>query len=265
MSVEGSQRPSKITDEALLAAVPTAANMRQLLLALGVAAYGGNYEVVRARLRALGIQDLKFQPRGRRRPPVKVSPEEVRRWVPLVESYAQLARLLGLGDSSRAQVRAKALALASGVDLSHFSGQGWSRGVKRGRRPRQPLEDVLVAGTRVTTSNLRERLIDEGVLERVCAGCDRAIWEALPIPLELDHINGDRTDNRLENLRLLCPNCHAQTPTYRGRNIGGPSEEPSAVEDRAALRRSSSRSRAERRLVLVLQGCPTYGGRDRPP
>jgi 5-methylcytosine-specific restriction endonuclease McrA len=50
--------------------------------------------------------------------------------------------------------------------------------------------------------------------------CDRERWNGLPIPLELDHVNGMRSDNRLSNLRILCPNCHAQTPNYRGRNIG---------------------------------------------
>ena len=244
--------------------MPAAANLRQLLVALGVAAYGGNYEVLRGRLRRLGVDDPRFQPRGRR-PATSVAPEDVQRFVPLVESYAQLARVLGLGDSSRAQVRAKALALASGADLAHFSGQAWNRGVQGPRRPREPLEDVLVAGRGKTTSNLRQRLIDEGVLEPVCVGCARTEWEGLPIPLELDHINGDRTDNRLENLRLLCPNCHAQTATYRGRNIGGPSPEPSAVEDRAAHHRALSRARAQRRLLLVLQPPATYGGHDWPP
>lgn len=68
--------------------------------------------------------------------------------------------------------------------------------------------------------HLKRRLLEEGVKTARCEGCGGDEWRGAPIPLELDHINGDRRDHRLENLRLLCPNCHAQTPTYRGRNIG---------------------------------------------
>lgn len=83
-----------------------------------------------------------------------------------------------------------------------------------------PLRELLVAGRHVArTTHLRRRLIAEGVLPPRCARCDRDTREGVPIPLELDHIDGDRTNDLLENLRLLCPNCHALTPTYR-RNIG---------------------------------------------
>jgi 5-methylcytosine-specific restriction endonuclease McrA len=79
-----------------------------------------------------------------------------------------------------------------------------------------------VEGALVKTSHLRRRLIAEGVERRRCEICGSESWNGRPIPLELDHVNGRRDDNRLENLRLVCPNCHAQTPTYRGRNIAGP-------------------------------------------
>ncbi|MBV9285111.1 MAG: HNH endonuclease [Acidimicrobiia bacterium] len=84
-----------------------------------------------------------------------------------------------------------------------------------------PLERILVENSPYTgSSKLKARLLREGLLEPRCDECGLTEWNGRPAPLELDHRNGDRRDNRLTNLRLLCPNCHAQTPTYRGKNIG---------------------------------------------
>lgn len=106
------------------------------------------------------------------------------------------------------------------LDKSHFTGQGWSFGNSLGISNRsKPLSEILVVDSSFTSSNsLKKRLIKEGIKERKCEKCLNIEWNGLPIPLELEHCNGINTDNRIENLLLLCPNCHAQTPFYRGKN-----------------------------------------------
>lgn len=83
-----------------------------------------------------------------------------------------------------------------------------------------PLEDVLVENSTYTTSSrLKARLLKAGRLKEECSSCGNGPeWNGKPLSLQLDHINGINNDNRIENLRILCPNCHSQTDTYSGKN-----------------------------------------------
>jgi hypothetical protein len=103
------------------------------------------------------------------------------------------------------------------IDTSHFTGQGHLKG-KTHNFNTIPLCEILVKDYEYSSNKLRKRLISEGIKEHKCECCGLNEWLGEPIPLELDHINGDHYNNILENLKILCPNCHAKTPTYRGKN-----------------------------------------------
>lgn len=86
---------------------------------------------------------------------------------------------------------------------------------------RIPIEEILVEdSTYQNISRLKKRLVSEGLMAYSCVKCgNTGEWFGEPIVLQLDHINGNNTDHRLDNLRFLCPNCHTQTKTFAARNI----------------------------------------------
>ena len=93
--------------------------------------------------------------------------------------------------------------------------------VRRGdvvSRPQAMPIEILLAGRKRNRTNVKRRLLAEGLLQNRCYECGVSDWRGAPLALELHHLNGDGGDNRLENLTLLCPNCHSQTDSWGGRN-----------------------------------------------
>ncbi|RTL07669.1 HNH endonuclease [Candidatus Dependentiae bacterium] len=135
------------------------------------------------------------------------------------DSFRAILRSLGLPDRGRNHHTLLARIHALNLDVEHIrSRPRWEKANKAATR--YTLEELLTASSpyRGGTSALKSRLLNEGLLAHTCALCKNpGLWQGRQLVLQLDHVNGQASDNRLENLRLLCPNCHSQTPTFSGR------------------------------------------------
>jgi len=131
-------------------------------------------------------------------------------------SIADLIRKLGLQPTGGNWRHVNKYLRIHNINTSHFLGKGWNVGDQAGLLKKKiPLEEILIEKSHYTNStSLKSRLIKAGLLIHMCTICGIDSWRDQPLTLELDHINGSPSDNRIENLRLLCPNCHSQTETY---------------------------------------------------
>jgi len=134
-------------------------------------------------------------------------------------SIAEVCRQLGIRPAGGNYKTIRQKIKKFEIDISHFTGAAWNVGDRfKPFSKTIDLELILVKDSDYTNTNrLKQRLIKAGMLLHECSICKLSEWCGKPIPIELDHINGINTDNRIENLRILCPNCHAQTDTYRGK------------------------------------------------
>jgi hypothetical protein len=151
-------------------------------------------------------------------------------------SAAGALRFLGLRPTGGNYAVLRGRIREHGISTTHWLGQGHLKGKLNPHVPTIPLEAILVRDSRYrgSTSLLKRRLLKAGLITYRCLCCGLSEWMNASLALELDHVNGDRTDNRIENLRLLCPNCHSQTGTYRGRNKGRIGKAGSAFDPRSS-------------------------------
>lgn len=152
--------------------------------------------------------------------------KEIREYCRESYSYAEVIKKMGLKVSGNNYRKLKNRIAKYHIDVSHFTGGRWrdspnmqDRDPGLDCKEKWNLDEILCKNSPITQKVLRGYVRRHNVIPYECCNCkNNGKWMGNPLPLELDHIDGDDHNNTLSNLRYLCPNCHAQTPTFRGKN-----------------------------------------------
>ncbi|UJA21016.1 hypothetical protein HJD18_12890 [Thermoleophilia bacterium SCSIO 60948] len=210
-------RPSYSKEQAAEAIAQTR-SWADALRFLGLTPRGKNFSTLRkwATHWGLDVSHLAAYSPGVRSP--RFSEQELRRAIASSKSLAETLRRLGYCPTGGNPRTVKKWAAKWGIATDHFDPHAASR-FGLGTRTKRALEELLVEGSKVSRYSLKERLYESGLKRPECELCGQdESWRGVRISMILDHINGVRDDNRLENLQIVCPNCAAGLDTHCGRS-----------------------------------------------
>jgi Zn finger protein HypA/HybF involved in hydrogenase expression len=136
--------------------------------------------------------------------------QDIEKWISEGQSKAFMARELGCNPKTINP-------LLERLNLEYKGNQS-GKGLKKPKSNKMTLLEYLANSQDIQSNKVRIKLLEEGYKEHKCECCGKSSWLGQPIPLELHHLDGNRNNNNIENYQLLCPNCHALTDSYRGKN-----------------------------------------------
>jgi transposase-like protein len=210
----------RYTREEAVEAVAASSTWSDALRCLGIRANGKNFGTLRKWAERWEVDTRHLPAYEPRRSVPRFTEAELHEAIAASKSWAEALRRLGRCTTGNNWLTIKKYAATWGIDTTHFDPYAASRAALARRGEPMPLSEILVEGSTYRRGKVKRRLYHAGLKQPVCEICGQdEFWHGKRMSLILDHINGVRDDHRIENLRIVCPNCAATLDTHCGRNL----------------------------------------------